>query len=168
MASGSRQHRRSARKVALLEAYQTGLRTLPSVRTNAVSISSKNETARYSLVFATHSDYGLECFNPVKWRLDPMQGVMVSERRGMEQGDLFAATPIVDELRRYLIGLEGTAVQFTNLATEAGNRGYMVKHLRQTLDELAAEGIAVREHPLKATTKWPTDSLIRFYSQPWT
>lgn len=156
----------SKRKVGLLDAYQSGLRRLPEVRTNAVSISSKNETARYSLVFATHSDYGLECFNPVKWKLDPVQGAMVNERRGMDQGDLFASTPIVDHLHAYLIGLAGTAVSFTQLVREAQRLGYMERHLRSALNDLAADGVAVREQPLQARTKWPDGSLIRFYAAP--
>lgn len=154
----------TARKKALLSAYEAGIQRMSGIRTNSVSISSKNETARYSLVFGTHSDYGLECFNPVGWRLDPVQGKMISERRGMDQTDLFAALPIVDELHRYLTGLAGTAVHFANLRSEAQRRGYMEKHLRSALDDLAADGVAVREHPLKARSRWPDDSLVRFYA----
>jgi three-Cys-motif partner protein len=56
----------SDRKGALLDAYEQGLRQLPGVHTSSFSISNRNETARYSLVFATHSEKGLECFNPVR------------------------------------------------------------------------------------------------------
>lgn len=153
----------SDRKLALLQEYETGLRSLPNVQTNSISISSKNETARYSLVFATHSDYGLECFNPVGWRLDPVRGRMISERRGMDQGDLFAAFPVMDELERYLRALGGTAVPFPVLRSTARQRGYLEKHLRDALDVLAADGVAVREEPLKARTRWPDVSLVRFY-----
>jgi three-Cys-motif partner protein len=154
----------SERKLALLAAYLESLRRLPEVRVNSVSISSKNETARYSLVFATHSDYGLQCFNPVGWRLDPVQGKMISEKRGMEQGDLFATMPVVDKLQSYLTDLAGTAVSFDRLKAEAGRLGYMDKHLRAALDVLAQDGTAVREYPLKARSKWPDDSVVRFYS----
>ncbi|MFG1832971.1 three-Cys-motif partner protein TcmP [Micromonospora chersina] len=152
----------TARKDALLAAYQEGLQAL-GLLTNAVSISSRNETARYSLVFATHNERGLECFNPVKWRLDPVKGSTINENRGMQQTDLFSGLPVVDELRTYLESLEGRAVPFVALAREAQRLGYLEKHLRATLDELAVDGRAVRETPLKASTRWPVESVIRFY-----
>ncbi|MFF5054015.1 three-Cys-motif partner protein TcmP [Micromonospora sp. NPDC000663] len=152
----------TARKEALLTAYQDGLRSL-GVLTNAVSISSRNETARYSLVFATHDDRGLECFNPVKWRLDPVKGSTINENRGMQQGDLFSELPVVEELRAYLESLAGEAASFLSLVREAQRMGYLEKHLRTTLDELAVDGRAVRETPLKASTRWPAESVIRFY-----
>lgn len=82
----------------------------------------------------------------------------------MAQGDLFADDPVVDGLRSYLTGLAGSAVSFGHLVTEARRQGYMEKHLRRTLDDLAAEGMAVLEHPLQARSKWPDDSLVRFYA----
>ena len=43
----------------------------------------------------------------------------------------------------------------------------METQLRATLDELAAEGLVVRERPLdtSARSRWPSDSLIRFYNE---
>jgi hypothetical protein len=40
--------------------------------------------------------------------------------------------------------------------------------LRSTLDELAADGYAVREQPLDAAARspWPDTSVIRFYADP--
>lgn len=155
----------SARKEALLAAYRENFATLPAETfTGVFSISCKNETARYSLVFATHAEKGLECFNPVKWRLDPVKGRAINENRGMDQGDLFAQMPIVDPLQQYLRSLAGTAASFRVLSAEAARLGFLEKHLRVALDVLAAEGAAVREHPLQASTKWPTESVIRFYS----
>jgi three-Cys-motif partner protein len=154
------------RKRALLDAYRKLLEELPDIRTAAFSISVKNETARYSLVYATHSDYGLECFNPVRWKLDPMQGAAANERRGLDQGDLFADAPVVSKLRDYLETRAGQAASFPELTREASRLGFLPKHLRQALDDMAAEGLAVRQDPLKATTRWPDNSLIRFYPPP--
>jgi three-Cys-motif partner protein len=154
------------RKRALLDAYQRRLEELPDVRTATFSISVKNETARYSLVYATHSDYGLACFNPVRWKLDPAQGAAASERRSLGQGDLLADTPIVSKLQAYLDDRTGQAVTFSELSREASRLGFLPKHLRQALDQMAAEGLAVRQEPLKATTRWPEHSLIRFYPTP--
>lgn len=154
----------SRRKEALLRCYETGLQSVPEVRTNSISISSKNETARYSLVFATHSDAGLQCFNPVGWRLDPVRGKMINEYRGMNQVDLFADSPLVENLADDLRGRAGTAVPFAELRSAAQRMGYLDKHLRETLDGLAADGEAVREYPLESRTRWPDDSVVRFYS----
>jgi three-Cys-motif partner protein len=156
----------SARKLALLDAYQQRLRDLPNVFTNTFSISGKNETARYSIVYATHSEAGLQCFNPVRWKLDPVQGAAANERRGMHQGDLFAEAPVITKLRVHLNSLAGQAVSFTDLSRVATNLGHLPKHLRQALDEMAEEGRAVREMPLSATTRWPENSVIRFYPNP--
>ncbi len=46
----------SQRKRALLDAYRQQLEGPPDIRTAAFSISVRNETARYSLVYATHSE----------------------------------------------------------------------------------------------------------------
>jgi len=54
-------------------------------------------------------------------------------------------------------------VPFSELNREAGRLGFLPKHLRQALDDMAAAGLAVRQEPLKATTRWPDHSLIRFY-----
>jgi hypothetical protein len=53
-------------------------------------------------VFATHSDAGLECFNQVRWRMDPYRGRHVSEKRGLEQPGLFDDTPVLTTLRAWL------------------------------------------------------------------
>jgi hypothetical protein len=156
----------SPRKQALLDAYQVGLRGLQSVHTAAFSISSKNETARYSLILATHSTSGLKCFNPVKWGFDPVQGERVNEFRGDQQLDLFDNSPQLTPLCEQLLTLAGRACTFRQLADGAAQRGYLEKHLRTALSTLAGDGLAVREHPLESRTPWPDDSLIRFYAIP--
>jgi three-Cys-motif partner protein len=155
----------SAGKEALLDAYQQGLRRLPGVRTAHFSISSRNETARYSLILATHSDHGLECFNGPRWRLDPFQGKAVNEYRGTEQTDLLAGLPVTDALRQSLKHLSGQH-SFRQLAQDAIRLGYKESHLRAVLTELAQDGLAIREYPLASPTPWPKNALIRFYHPP--
>jgi three-Cys-motif partner protein len=158
----------SGRKEELLRIYQESLRGLPGgVHTQALSISSKNESARYSLVFATHSDKGLECFNQMKWRMDRHRGHHVSEKRGLDQPSLFDDTPDLSELGAWLERQAGKALPFTELTKQAGRLGFKETHLRNELSRLAEEGVAVREAPLGYTASpWPPDSIIRFYAPP--
>jgi three-Cys-motif partner protein len=149
------------RKAALTRAYQDGLEALPEVKASAFSISSKNATARYSIIFATHSDKGLECWNPVKWGLDPAAGQTVSEKRGPQEA-LFDDR---EKLRQALRRRAGTAASFEDLRVEATRLGFLETQLRTTLGELSEGGFAVRERPLDAAVRspWPSNSLIRFY-----
>jgi three-Cys-motif partner protein len=157
----------SAGKAELLKIYQEGLQSLPDVHTGAFEIASKNETARYALVLATHSDAGLECFNQMKWRMDPYLGRQASEKRGLDQPGLFDEYPHLSPLRTWLESLASTAVGFDELARKAGRMGFKETHLRTVLAELGEDGLAVREEPLDYTkTPWPTDSTIRFYRAP--
>jgi three-Cys-motif partner protein len=157
----------SARKEKLLEIYQNGLRSLGGIHTGALQIASKNETARYALVFATHSDKGMECFNGMKWRMDPYLGRQVSEKRSMNQLGLFDDTPVLTSLRGWLESLAGRALTFNELTRQAGRLGYKPTHLRSELSLLAEEGLAVREYPLDhTTTPWPENSRVRFYALP--
>lgn len=155
----------SACKEALLRSYKDSLESLPRVHTGAFSIASKNESARYSIVLATHSDKGLECFNQMKWRMDRYHGHHVSERDGISQGSLFDHMPELSGLRKWLEGQAGKALRFNELARQAGRLGYKESHLRTELSRLAADGLAVREAPLDYTkSAWPVDSVVRFYS----
>lgn len=155
-----------ARKEQLLSIYRQSLESLPGVHTGAFSIASKNETARYALVFATHSDAGMECFNSMKWRMDPYRGHHVSEKR-MDQPSLFDDSPVLSPLRAWLESLAGQALSFEDLTRQAGRLGFKESHLRTELSNLAAEGMAIREEPLDYTrTPWPAACRIRFYSSP--
>jgi len=155
------------RKEKLLMAYQKSLESLPRVHSGAFSIASKNETARYALVFATHSDAGMQCFNDMKWRIDPYRGHHVSEKRGLEQPGLFDETPVLSPLRTWLESQAGQALSFEDLARHAGRLGFRETHLRTELSNLAAEGLAVREEPLDHTrTPWPARCKVRFYAAP--
>ncbi|MFC4535281.1 three-Cys-motif partner protein TcmP [Sphaerisporangium dianthi] len=152
------------RKEALQRAYLTGLESLPGVKAKAFSISSKNASARYSLVFATHSIKGLECFNAARWQMDPMLGKSASEKIPIEQEGLFA-TADVSGLRVWLETLAGKAQQFEQLLEKTISLGFKETHLRATLDEMATEGLAVRERPLDySRSPWPPGSIIRFYA----
>jgi hypothetical protein len=147
--------------------YRVGLESIPDVHTGAFSIASKNETARYALVLATHSDSGLECFNQMRWRMDQHRGHHVSDRRGLGQPSLFDDEPELSQLRKWLETQAGKALTFQELARQAGRLGYKETHLRAELSRLAADGQAVREAPLDYTrSPWPADSVIRFYAPP--
>lgn len=148
------------RKAAFMRLYRERLETLPRVRTGDFSISSKNETARYSIVLATHSDSGLVCWNPVKWGLDPAAGRSASEC-GITPLSLFDER---SSLRAALAARAGTAASFAELRTEAGRLGFLDRQLRATLDEMREEGNAIRESPLDAKTPWPEDCVVRFYN----
>ena len=157
----------AACKAELLKIYQESLQSLPDVHTGAFEIASKNETARYALILATHSDAGLECFNQMKWRLDPYLGRQASEKRGLDQPGLFDEDPDLSPLRTWLESLAGAAAGFDELARKAGRMGFKETHLRKVLSSLAEDGLAVREEPLDYTkTPWPAGSTIRFYRPP--
>ena len=154
----------SACKAELLKVYQESLQSIPGVHTGAFEIASKNESARYALILATHSDAGLECFNQAKWRTDPHLGRGASEKRGLDQPSLFDDEPLLSPLRTWLESLAGTAASLDELVIQAGRRGYKEAHLRTALTALAEDGIAVREEPLDYTrTPWPNGSSVRFY-----
>jgi three-Cys-motif partner protein len=147
------------RKAAFMRLYREKLESLPKVKTGELSITSKNETARYSIVLATHSDSGLACWNPVKWGLDPAAGRAASERH-------VATMPLFDEtssLRAALRNRAGASATFGELQTEARRLGFLDRQLRAVLDDMSADGLAVRESPLDARTAWPEDCVVRFY-----
>jgi hypothetical protein len=150
-------------KAELLKIYLESLRSLPGVHAGAFEIASKTETARYALILATHSDAGLECFNQMKWRIDPHLGRQASEKH-IGQPSLFDDEPVLSPLRSWLESLAGTAARFEELALQAGRLGFKETHLRAMLSSLAEDGLAVREVPLDYTrTPWPAGSRIRFY-----
>ena len=148
------------RKAAFMRLYRSRLESLPNVKTGEFSITSKNETARYSIVFATHSDSGLICWNPVKWRLDPAAGRAASERHA-------GTMPLFDEisnLRAALRGRAGTSAAFDELQAEARRLGFLDRQVRAALDDMREEGLAIRESPLDARSAWPEGCVVRFYN----
>jgi hypothetical protein len=109
----------------------------------------------------------MECFNSTKWRMDPSHGHHVSEKRSMDQADLFGNMPFTSQLRTWLETQAGTSLSFEEIARHAGRLGFQEKHLRTELGNLAADGLAVREHPLEhSRTPWPAGCRVRFYAAP--
>ncbi|MEW2358095.1 three-Cys-motif partner protein TcmP [Spirillospora sp. NPDC029432] len=154
----------SARKAKLQRIYRDSLESLGSVYTEAFSISSKNEAARYSIVFATHNPAGLQCFNQVKWRMDNYKGEVVNEFRGTEQLDIFGGEePLVDRLREWLESLKGQKKSLHELTEQTFRLGFKKTHLRNVLTAMAGDGMAVRESPLESRSPWPDESIVRFY-----
>lgn len=148
-------------KKALRDQYEAGLRAAYSdLQVRSFDISSRNESARYSIVFATHNRAGLECFNPAVWAMDPTYGQKASENR-LAQNSLFARD--LTALRAALATRAGTSATFVELRLQANQLGFTEPQLREALDDLQADGIAVREAPVESRTQWPADSVVRFY-----
>lgn len=154
-----------ARKEQLIELYCARLQTLPEVRARPFSISSKNATARYSIVFATHSDHGLVCWNSGTWRLDRFSGESINEFTG-DQDDLFSDHPDLGRLAALFRSFAGKTRTFHQLVEDAVRLGYTTTHVRRVLDELRDDGLALREQPLESRTPWPESSVVRFYADP--
>ncbi len=150
----------SARKEALADAY---CRVLDGqgLLTGRFAVRVRNETARYYLVFATHSQYGLQCWNPVKWKLDSYGGAGASAAT-VNQPDLFGTSDIA-VLRSALVAYAGEEKPWDELLGVSNRLGFMEKHLRDALDALAQDGLAFRVHPTDAKTNWPAGSVVRFY-----
>jgi hypothetical protein len=155
----------SARKRELLSIYQRRIGSLPRVHTRDFSISGKNETARYSPVFATHSDKGLQCFNPVAWRLDPYAGDHVSDARPLQAG-LFDDTPAMTRLTDWLKAQAGTALPFarspSGLTSSGSWRGISVPSWMLW----RLQGWPCARPPLKARSPWPQNAIVRFTPTP--
>ncbi len=148
------------RKEALVSEYRKSLEAL-GLYTEQFGVRVRNDSPRYSLVFATHSEYGLKCWNPLKWKLDGYSGSGASART-INQPDLFGTS--LDDLQQALAAHAGTEQPWTRLVTDATRAGYLDKHLREALDNLASEGLAIRVAPVDARSAWPETSVIRFYS----
>jgi three-Cys-motif partner protein len=151
----------AARKDALVSAYRTQLET-QGVLTEQFGVRVRNATPRYSLVFATHSDHGLKCWNPVKWKLDSYSGSGASASTVM-QPDLFG-TSMITELQDLLRRHAGTEQTWSALVGHATRAGYLERHLREALDGMAGEGLAIRVDPVDARSAWPENSIVRFYA----
>lgn len=149
------------RKQALVRAYRDDLEVL-GVFTEDFGVRVRNDTPRYSLIFATHSEFGLKCWNPVKWKLDAYAGSGASASTVM-QPDLFG-TSVTEELRTALSSFNGSEQPWHVLVGVATRLGYMDKHLREALDGMGEEGLAIRVQPVDAKSRWPDTSIIRFYA----
>lgn len=160
-ASAARLTNEGRRKEALVRAYRDALEA-EGLLTEDFGVRVRNDTPRYSLVFATHSQYGLKCWNPVKWKLDSYAGSGASASTAT-QPDLFGIS-VLDELRQALSEFAGTEQRWLGLMGITARAGFMEKHLREALDAMAEDGLAIRVEPTKATSRWPDTSVVRFYT----
>jgi three-Cys-motif partner protein len=151
----------SARKQALVDAY-CGQLQHDRLLTGRFGVQVRNATARYYLVFATHSQYGLDCWTPVGWRLDRYAGQKASAS-SVHQLDIFG-TSHTGPLRKALEARAGQELAWAALHAEVTRLGFMDKHLRSALDELATDGLAFRVQPTVARSSWPDGCVVRFYT----
>ena len=150
-------------KAVLLAAYKSGLESsLAETLTNAIELGSKNESARYAVVFATHHPKGMECFNPAAWRLDKYSGQRINEFKA-DQIDMFEEQPDYAALRTGFTARAGSAASFDALVTQALRLGFTEAQVRKVLGDLAQDGLVVRQKPLESRTEWPEGCLVRFY-----
>lgn len=156
------ERRAGARKEAFAAAYQQGLRK-QGLFTGSFGIKISNQSARYHLILATHSEAGLKCWAPVTWKLDSYSGQGASADTA-DALSLFDEASIVDRLQVALRAHAGTEQRWETLSSQAARLNHMDKHLRQVLDNLAAQGLAIRVDPVKARTAWPEGCTVRFYA----
>lgn len=150
-------------KSALIDLYCRRLRDGSGVLTGQFSIGVKNQTPRYAIIFATHSPAGLECWNPVTWRLDHRGGQILALKP--EQLDMFATgmTP-TEKLAADLKRFEGREVKWDELMAFVRRSNFLDKHVREALSLLAVDGLALRVDPLDSRSPWPDGSVVRFYT----
>ncbi|MET7359428.1 three-Cys-motif partner protein TcmP [Streptomyces sp. NPDC005562] len=156
------ERRAGARKEAFAEAYQLGLKN-QDLFTGSFGVKISNQSARYHLILATHSEAGLKCWAPVTWKLDSYSGLGASADTA-DALSLFDEASVVDRLDAALRVHAGTEQQWETLSSQAARLNHMDKHLRQVLDNLAAQGLAIRVNPVKARTRWPEGCTVRFYA----
>ncbi|MCX4834328.1 three-Cys-motif partner protein TcmP [Streptomyces sp. NBC_01016] len=156
------ERRAGTRKEAFAAAYQQGLQDL-GLFTGGFGIKISNQSARYHLILATHSEAGLKCWAPVTWKLDSYSGQGASADTA-DAPSLFDEASVVDRLDVALRAHAGTEQRWETLSSEAARLNHMDKHLRKVLDHLAAQGLAIRVDPVKARTAWPEGSTVRFYA----
>lgn len=150
----------SARKTALVDAYGEALKE-HGLLSGRFAVQVSNHTARYYVVLATHSEKGLECWAPATWKLDRYGGTAASAS-SVGQESLFESH--VDPVREALAAHAGSERTWAQLVAETKTLNYLDKHLRTALDQMAAEGLAFRVHPVKSRSPWPDNSIVRFYA----
>ncbi|MGW7364630.1 three-Cys-motif partner protein TcmP [Streptomyces sp. NPDC054841] len=151
----------AARTRAFAEAYGRALRR-GDLLSGHFAVRVHNRSARYHLVLGTHHPAGLNCWNPVKWKLDAYTGEGASAVTA-GQPDLFGQA-YVGPLEKLLRSYAGTEQTWTALSAAAAKLGHLDSHLRTALTRLAEEGVAIRTRPVSARTMWPTDSVVRFFA----
>lgn len=149
-------------KAALVNLYCEKLNAL-GCHTSAFGVDVARRYTRYSLIFATHHQAGLECWNSAKWSADPTSG------RGASADTAFQPSllePDIDDLVedfRKRIGVH----DFATLVAQAQILGYTEPHVRTALSRLFEEGMAVRLSPVTTpkNAPWPATSRIRIFEE---
>jgi three-Cys-motif partner protein len=149
-------------KAALIALYRNRLETL-GCKTQSFDIDVQGRKSRYSLVFATHHDAGLKCFNDAKWSADPATGQGAGAVTGFHP-TLF--DPDISGLTTAMAKMVGLH-QFEDLAHLGARLGFKETHVRTALDGLFAQGLAFRLDPATSpkNSPWPAGSTIALYSQ---
>ena len=147
-------------KAALVKLYCDQLEAL-GCHTSSFDVDVARRYTRYSLIFATHHQAGLECWNSAKWSADPTSGRGASAVTAFQPSLLEPdIQPLIDDFRKR-VGIH----DFAELVNQAQILGHTEPHVRTTLDELFREGVVVRLSPSTApkNAPWPATSRIRIF-----
>ncbi|MCX5042453.1 three-Cys-motif partner protein TcmP [Aldersonia sp. NBC_00410] len=147
-------------KAALVKLYCDKLEAL-GCHTSSFDVDVARRYTRYSLIFATHHQAGLECWNSAKWSADPTSGRGASAATAFQPSLLEPdIQPLIDDFRKR-IGVH----DFTALVSRAQILGHTEPHVRTALDELFREGLVVRLSPATApkNSPWPATCRIRIF-----
>ncbi|UXA15794.1 three-Cys-motif partner protein TcmP (plasmid) [Mycobacterium sp. SMC-8] len=148
-------------KAALVKLYCDQLEAL-GCHTSSFDVDVARRYTRYSLIFATHHQAGLECWNSAKWSADPTSGRGASAATAFQPSLLEPdIQPLIEDFRKRI----GTH-DFTTLAKQAQVAGYTEPHVRTALTELFHEGLVVRLSPPTSpkNSPWPTSSRIQIFA----
>lgn len=151
----------AGRKQAFAEAFGAALKS-QGLLSGQFAVQVGMQTARYHLILATHNEAGLQCWNPIKWKLDGYTGAGASAAT-LNQPDLFG-TSYTRKLEDALRGFAGSEQPMATLVSCTTKLGFIERQLREVLDDLAREGLAIRVHPITARSAWPSDGVVRFYA----
>lgn len=141
--------------------FQGHLRAVFHGRPQSFDVDVARRYTRYSLIFATHHQAGLECWNSAKWSADPTSGRGASAATAFQPSLLEPdIQPLIDDFRKR-VGIH----EFTELVNQAQILGHTEPHVRSVLDELFREGLVVRLSPAETPKKapWPATSRIRIF-----
>ncbi|MEV6533638.1 three-Cys-motif partner protein TcmP [Streptomyces sp. NPDC051639] len=154
--------RAGRRKDAFSAAYQEGLKS-HGLFTSSFGVKISNQSARYHLILATHSEAGLKCWAPMAWKLDGYSGQGASAD-SLDAPTLFGEEAVASRLDTALRAYAGTEQRWETLSSQAVQLNYMDKHLRGSLTKLASQGLAFRVEPVRTRTDWPEGCTVRFYA----
>ena len=149
-------------KQQLVDLYCSKLKEL-GCHVSHFYIDTVKRPARYALIFATHHPAGLTCWNDAKWSSDPNSGSTASLKN---EGQLGLFGPDISSLDDHFRTIPGV-YKFEELHASAREIGYNEPHVRQALDKLFEEGLALRLEPKVArkTSQWPAESVIRIFEE---